>query len=355
MKKVKFDVAANATRLMETAEKSADSRWANAEKTVSELPTGLSVRTPATFVPPSPYVHPSTLGLGAEPARGTIRVEISKVRDNPRNARKVYVPEVIAERAASIRQHGQMTPAPACEDWENPGCYILIGGHYRKKALLHNQETHIELKLLPVTNNVELYLLSYVENAERASGTPLDDALAWKELLDSGDVSSQEQISSMVGKPRTTIGKTLALLSLSEAVLDVLKDAPDKFTLTAGYELSTMAGSFDEAELVSIAQRIAEGHISTRDLDDIKKQRKNLAHRKPKEFSRQHKIVNATGVHGTIKDWDSGKILIELQVSDAAERERLVNELRMKFSAAGDEVGIPNVKAHPVGESAPKA
>lgn len=336
MKKKAFDLSARASQLMDHADQSASSRWENAEKIVAELPSGLSI-APGARLTVGPAVVPVSDSRPA-PAPGTILVEISKVRDNPRNARKVYIPEVVTERAASIRQDGQMTPAPACVDWDNPGSYILIGGHYRKKALLQNGSTHIELKLLPAKNHMDLYRLSYAENEQRQSGTPLDDAMAWRELIDSGDVTSQDEIAALVLKPRTTINKTLALLSLNESVLEVLKDAPGKFTLTAGYELSVMATTFNEVELVGIAQRIAAGEISTRDLTAMKEQRKNAPHRKQKEFSRQHKIVARGQLQGTIKDWDSGKVVLEVVIKDPAERERLVNELRIRFEGPSDSV-----------------
>jgi len=63
-----------------------------------------------------------------------IKLPLDRVVDNPFNARQIYNHEVIKERAASIATHGQRVPALACEDWRRPGFYILIDGHYRKRA-----------------------------------------------------------------------------------------------------------------------------------------------------------------------------------------------------------------------------
>ena len=344
MNRTKFDFAKKANQLIDKAEGSADSRWSKAEQIIAVQPSGL-VTSSADVVNETGkgcsvelYTAPAS-----EIAFNVLKVEISRVRDNPRNARKLYDPEVVNERATSLRQDGQMTPAPACLDWENPGRFILIGGHYRKKGLLQNGDTHIEIKLLPCKNLVELYRLSYAENEQRESGTPLDDALAWRELLDSGDVHHQDEIAAMVDKPRTTVNKTLALLTLPVPVLDVLKQSPEKFTLTAGYELSVMAVIFTEAELLELASGVIAGEISTRDLTSLKDQKKNAKPRKPKQLSRQHKIVLPGTSNGLIKDWDSGRVVLEVTFSDSSERERLVNDLRARFNVATSPVNKTTV------------
>ena len=347
MNKKKFDFARTASQLIDSAEGSADSRWSKAEQIVAIQPSGLS---PASIEAANRTGNGRSIGLytvqASDIAFNVLRVEISRVRDNPRNARKLYDPEVVNERAASLRQDGQMTPAPACLDWENPGEFILIGGHYRKKGLLQNGDTHIEIKLLPCKNYIELYRLSYAENEQRESGTPLDDALAWRELLDSGDVHHQDEIAAMVDKPRTTVNKTLGLLTLPAPVLEILKQSPEKFTLTAGYELSVMAVFFTEAELLGLAVGVIAGEISTRDLTALKDQKKNAKPRKPKQLSRQHRIVLPGTSNGLIKDWDSGRVVLEVTFSDPAERERLVNELRAIFNVSATPVNTTVVAEH---------
>ena len=344
MNKTKFDFAKTTNQLIDSAEGSANSRWSRAEQIVAVQPSGLSpvstnaVNKTVNVRPDELYTTPAS-----DIALNVLKVEISRVRDNPRNARKLYDPEVVNERAASLRQDGQMTPAPACLDWENPGGFILIGGHYRKKGLLQNGDTHIEIKLLSCKNLVELYRLSYAENEQRESGTPLDDALAWRELLDSGDIHHQDEIAAMVDKPRTTVNKTLALLTLPVPVLDVLKQSPEKFTLTAGYELSVMAVIFTEAELLDLASGVIAGEISTRDLTALKDQKKNAKPRKSKQLSRQHKIVLPGTSNGLLKEWDSGRVVLEITFSDSSERERLVNELRARFNVATTPVNTTTV------------
>jgi len=57
------------------------------------------------------------------------------LQENPLNARRIYDPQIVQERAASIATHGQQTPGLAAPDPTRPGWYVLIDGHYRKRAL----------------------------------------------------------------------------------------------------------------------------------------------------------------------------------------------------------------------------
>lgn len=330
-KKLKFDMTVRMNGLMEKSETITTDRFAQAAQIVAHKPSGLTHRTPATEITGTSH------SVSPAPGNDVIWALIKHVRDNPRNARKLYDPVKISQRAASIRQDGQMTPAPACLDWENPGRYILIGGHYRKKALLQNGATLIQIKLMPAKNNADLYRLSYVENDEREEGTPLDDALAWQEMKYLGEVSSDDEIAAIVKKPRTTVNKTLQILSLPPPVLDILKDTPDKFTLTAGYELTLMIPYFGPEDLQRFALQIASGDISTRELIRLKEEKKQPhSPRKPKEISRQHKILSNGAQVGTIKDWDSGKVVLEVTLLDPTERQRLVDELRIRFGSSAE-------------------
>jgi len=331
----KGDMKGLMTGLMLKADASAVDRFAQAERIVETQPSGLTSKASAGDQNQS----------SAEAVKDVIWAPISLVRDNPRNARKLYDPAKVTARAASMRQDGQMTPAPACHDWENPGGFILIGGHYRKKGLLQNGETLIQLKLMPAKTYADLYRLSYVENDEREDGTAMDDALSWKEMLDSGEVKSQDEIAAIVKKPRTTVNKTLALLSVPEDILAILKDNPEKYTLSAGYELYLMSKVLGTEELLSIAQQVIKDELSTRDLIRIREEKaKPKAERKQKENSRQHKIFTDGEVVGTIKDWDSGKVVLEVQLADPIERQKLIEDLRARFglTAEAAQMALPD-------------
>lgn len=328
----KIDMTARMQSLMTAANATTEDRFSRAEQIVERKPSGLASQPPITPDQPS-----ARQPADADPANDVFYAPIAKIRDNPCNARKLYDPVKVSQRAASIRQDGQLTPALVCLDWENPGAYILVGGHYRKKALLQNGATVMQVKLVPAKSNQDLYRLSYIENDERENGTPMDDALAWQQMLDAGDYSNDDEISAVVNKPRASIVKTRALLKLPAPVLAILKESPDKFTLTAGYELTLMAEDFGIEELQKIAHQVAQGQLFTRELTRLREERRvGRVPRKQKEISRQHKILTDGAIVGTIKDWDSGKVVLEVRLADPIERQKLVEDLRERFGLTAE-------------------
>lgn len=316
---------------MVQSDKAAVDRFAVAERVTSSRPTGLS--TPGAHTPHSDQQR-SDLVTRQVADGGTIMAPIKRVKDNPFNARRIYKESIVKERAASLAKDGQMQPAPACIDPDDSTSYILIGGHYRKRGLLLLGREDIELKLIHAPTRLDLYRLSFTENNDRTDGTPLDNALAWQLLLDEKVVNTDDEIANSIGLDRATVNKTRQILQLPLAVLEVLKGAPEKFTLTAAYELQTMINLMEPEGLVALAKQIAsEEGLSTRELAAIKSRLKNPPQRKTKETSRQHKIVIDGNLAGHIKEWDSGRVELDILISDQSERERVVLELRQRFGA----------------------
>lgn len=101
-------------------------RFARAEAALSEHPNGL-LQTQRNGQAVGTFSAES--GAAAEQGRQLIRIPLTQLHDNPFNARRIYDPAVVQERAASIATHGQKTPGLAAPDPTRPGHYILIDGH----------------------------------------------------------------------------------------------------------------------------------------------------------------------------------------------------------------------------------
>ena len=65
-----------------------------------------------------------------------LSISITKIHDNEDNAHFDYDPEIIQEYAVSISTEGQIEPALVIPHPEQEGDYLLVAGHYRKRALL---------------------------------------------------------------------------------------------------------------------------------------------------------------------------------------------------------------------------
>lgn len=318
---------------------SVEKRFAAAEAAMERAPSGLagafagvSRGASTTFsaeseAPARPEAAPAKVE-----GRTLIKLPLERVIDNPFNARQIYNHDVIKERAASIATHGQRVPALACEDWRRPGYYILIDGHYRKRAIQAAGKNEIECLIEPINTDLELYRTSFLLNAERNAQSSLDNALAWQRLLTEQKVDSEEALVELTGLSWGTVNKTLALLKLPAAALDRLREHPAKFGVAVGYEMFLFAKSATEDEVISLMQRVVDEDLSSRELESLRKKKQSKPARKPKEVSRQYKIRSGEAQVGFIKEWDSGKVAFEVRLPDPKERDALVEELKRRFT-----------------------
>jgi ParB family transcriptional regulator, chromosome partitioning protein len=320
---------------LKAEESSVEKRFAAAEAAMERSPGGLA----GPF--PTPNRGAQSVTFSAESAAEAVplgdtrtlkKISIDLVFDNPFNARQIYNPDVIKERAASIATHGQRVPALACEDWNHPGRYILIDGHYRKRAIQAAGKTEIECLIEPVNSELELYRLSFLLNAERNAQSSLDNALAWRRLLDEKKVASEEALVELTGLSWGTVNKTLALLKLPESALNRIREQPAKFGVAVGYEVFLFAKNAAEEELLSLMDRILEQDLSSREVEALRKKTQDKPARKPKEVSRQYKIRSGNAQIGFIKEWDSGKVAFEVRLLDQRDRDALVEELKKRFT-----------------------
>lgn len=318
----------SAMRATLTAEKqSVDDRFATADAVLAERPAGLAM---------APLPHRSSAAFSAEngslPAgRRIVTAPLHQIHDNPLNAREIYDPNIVKELAASMVTRGQIVLAPAVDHPDFPGHFLLIDGHYRKKAAVAAGLATLDLEVREHEGDVELYRLSWMLNEERSAQSPLDNAFAWRKLLDQKVVASEGQIAEMLGVSPSTVNKTLSLLNLPSVALDRMRERPGKFGIFTGYELTMAAKKLAASELVGLVDRIVSEDLSTRQVAAIRAKLETADGRKRKETSRQYKIHSGDLQIGSLKEWDSGKVLLEIVLPDAKDRVAMVAALRAQF------------------------
>jgi len=319
---------------MKAEESSVEKRFAAAEAAMERAPGGLAGPFPASrgALASTFSAESATPSSQISENRTLKKISLDLVLDNPFNARQIYNPDVIKERAASIATHGQRVPALACEDWNHPGKYILIDGHYRKRAIQAAGKTEIECLIEPITSDLELYRLSFLLNAERNAQSSLDNALAWRRLLDEKKVPSEEALVELTGLSWGTVNKTLALLKLPDSAVGRVREQPAKFGVAVGYELYLFAKAASEEEVLALMDRIIDQDMSSREVEALRKKTHDKPARKPKEVSRQYKIRSGAAQIGFIKEWDSGKVAFEVRLLDQRDRDALVEELKKRFT-----------------------
>ncbi|MFS8974265.1 ParB/RepB/Spo0J family partition protein [Cupriavidus necator] len=303
-------------------------RFARAEAAISQHPNGLLQGRAADGVP----VFSAESFSEAAAGRQLMKIPLAQLHDNPLNARRIYDPAVVQERAASIATHGQKTPGLAAPDPARPGHYILIDGHYRKRALASAGKLEMECFVEDDLSDLDFYRLSFMLNEQRSDQSALDNAIAWRQLLDEGKVQKEEEICELTGMSAGTVNKTLALLRLPDSVLGVMRERPSAIGIAAGYELTLYCKLAGEERTRELAARIINDGLSSREVEAIRKHVQEGKARKVKEISRQYKIRTDSGqLLGTIKEWDSGRVMLDVQLTDRSAREALVEALKARF------------------------
>ena len=298
-------------------------RFAAADAMLNQRPAGLAVAAITTFRAES--------GPLAGGSKQVLHVALHQVSENPFNARHIYEPDKVTALAASIATQGQLQPAMALRDPAQEGYFRLIDGHYRKKALVSAGKTHIDIMVLDDASDLDQYRLSWIANEQRSAQSALDNAFSWKKLLDNGVVQEAQQIAEMLGIAPSTVTKTLSLLRLPEGALAIIQERPQKFGVAIGYELTQCSKRMDEPALLNLVHRVIDDDLSSRDLEALRGKLEQDTKRKHKEISRQYKIHSDEVQIGVIKEWDSGKISLEVTLSNPEDRVALLENLKSRF------------------------
>ena len=160
-------------------------------------------------------------------AGGAQDVPLEAITPNPHQPRGSIATENLQELAGSIREHGIIQPLVVTRKAE--GGYQLIAGERRWRAarLAGLQQVPVIVKDVAPQQMLELAL---VENVQRADLNPLEEALAYKQLIEEFGLS-QGDVAQRVGKSRPAIANTLRLLLASPAVQSAVMEE----TITEGH------------------------------------------------------------------------------------------------------------------------
>jgi ParB family chromosome partitioning protein len=259
-----------------------------------------------------------------------VRIDLDRIEDNPLNSRKFYDEDKVKARASSLKSNGQLMPAMVAPSKSKQGHYTLIDGHYRKRALALNGERDMLCKVVEGLDAVDFYKLARLLNTEREQETVLDTAFGYKQLIDQGIVRTEEELVPIVGESKPKINKLLAITELPQSVLDVILQTPEPFGYNIGYELTLYMKVAGESKTVALAERVAQERLTFSKVEAIRKAAQGEKGR-TRNTTRQYKIKRAGVVVGVIKDWDNGRVTLDMTFSDAEKRASYVATLKQQL------------------------
>ena len=187
----------------------------------------------------------------------SILIDINLIKSNEDQPRKSFDDEKILELAESIKSNGIIQPLVLKKVDDE---YIIVAGERRWRAA-----KSIGLKEVPaiVMNLTEKLILeiSLIENIQREDLNSIEEALAYKRLINDFNLT-QEELSKRIGKSRVTITNTLRLLNLSEDVQQYIIEG----VISEGHGRALL-GITDSKVQCELAQNVIDDKLSVRELE----------------------------------------------------------------------------------------
>lgn len=262
-------------------------------------------------------------GLDALIPRGSgegtaLEIPIDRVRRNPHQPRVDFDDEELAELAASIAAHGILQPIVVRGAAD--GGYELIAGERRLRAARAAGLTQVPA-VIRDSSSSELLELALVENVQRADLNPIEEASAYRELIDRFGLS-HEAVARQVGKSRVAISNSLRLLDLAPETRQAIVDG----RITEGHGRALAALTIPELQR-AVLQVVLERQLSVRQTEELVRRKRELGatrRRQPlsedlADVEAQLRGILATKV-GIVRTRKGGRLVIDFYSDEELDR-----------------------------------
>ena len=152
-------------------------------------------------------------------ARRIINVPIRDIIPNRDQPREHFSEEAMEEIKKSIAENGIIEPPVVRRNGE---FFELIAGERRFRAAKELNFDTIEVILMDVESDEKMIVLSLIENIQREDLNAIEEGKAYHHIMSRMNLT-QEELSSIVGKNRSTIANTMRLLNLPERVQAMIR------------------------------------------------------------------------------------------------------------------------------------
>ena len=254
-------------------------------------------------------------------------LRMSEIEPNKSQPRTVFDEENIKGLAESIKEHGLIQPI-VVRPLPNGITYQIIAGERRWRAckLLKMEEVPV---IIRETDELEAAQLAIVENVQRADLNPVEEAMAYRALMDKYGMT-QDRLAEVMGKSRPYIANLTRLLSLPEEALTALSNGE----ISVGHA-KVLLSIEDKDSLIYALNTIISEKLSVRQTEKLTAElskedvQKETVSRNVKNFytemelSLKERLGRSVKISG--KDGEKGKITISF--NDKDDLSRIANQL----------------------------
>jgi len=208
-----------------------------------------------------------------------VLIDSNSIKPNPFQPRKEFDQKEIEGLAESIKTQG-LLQAIICR--KTPDGYEIISGERRFRALKLLGEDKIPCIVKGNVTDTEMIEIALVENIQRENLNEIEEANAYKRLLEECKLS-HEDLSKRVGKSRSTITNSLRLLKLPQEIQRLLISKE----ITMGHARAILSVE-DPEKQKKLCKEIIEKNYSVREIEQQVKTQKDK-----KELKKQQNIIDA--------------------------------------------------------------
>lgn len=201
----------------------------------------------------------SLIPTGGPGISGQREVPVSAVRPNPEQPRRSFDEAELRELADSIAVFGILQPVIVVGADDG---YVLIAGERRWRAA-----SLLGLETIPAivrtANEQEMLELALVENIQRSDLNPLDEARAYRQLIDDFGLT-QERVAERVSRSRPAVANALRILETAPLVQQAVADR----TISGGHA-KALAGLQSHAQQEVLLAAVAARSLSVRQTESL--------------------------------------------------------------------------------------
>ena len=255
-----------------------------------------------------------------DPKASEILLKINQVEPNRDQPRKEFDEDALLELADSIKQFGVLQPLLV---QKKKDYYEIIAGERRWRAAKLAGLKEVPVLIKSYTDQ-EIVEISLIENIQRENLNPIEEAMAFKRLLEEFHLK-QDEVAERVSKSRTAVTNSMRLLKLSDKVKQMIIDD----MISTGHARALLAIE-DEEQQYLLATKIFDEKLSVRETEKLVKSLKNPK-KEVKKITPEHqfiyndiaekmKSIMGTKVNINAKANGKGKIEIEYYSEEELER-----------------------------------
>ena len=256
-----------------------------------------------------------------ETSNGERMMKISMIEPNREQPRKKFDEDALQELSESIKQYGILQPLLVSDKKDY---YEIVAGERRWRAA-----KMAGLKEVPVVvkefSTQEIVEISLIENIQREDLNPVEEAMAYKRLIDEFHLK-QDEIAERVSKSRTAVTNSMRLLKLDSRVQQMMVDE----MISAGHARAILAIS-DPEQQYNAAMKVFDEKLSVRETEKLVKSILTPTKKKPvvsnptedaiyESLEEKMKGITGTRVFIHRKKNNKGKIEIEYYSRDDLDR-----------------------------------